>query len=57
MKDLIHDAWYTPTHNLRSYPQMYQVTDALGFTLWNENPLAAPVEVATSYNPYQELVK
>lgn len=56
MKDLIHDAWYAATHNQRIYPQMYQATEALGFTLWTENPLAVPVD-DTKYNPYKELVK
>jgi len=54
MKDLIHDAWYA-SHG-RIYPQMYQATDALGFTLWTENPLVVPVD-DTKYNPYKELVK
>ena len=56
MKDLIHDAWYAAIHNQRIYPQLYQATEALGFTLWNESLVTIPVE-ATSYNPYKELVK
>jgi hypothetical protein len=56
MKVLIHDAWNAATHNQRIYPQMYQATEALGFTLWAENPLAVP-QKATAYNPYKELVK
>lgn len=56
MKDLINDAWYSANHTQKVYPQAYQVAEALGFTLWTENPLAVPAG-GNQFNPYKELIK
>ena len=56
VKDLVHDAWYRPSEAVigSPFPQMSDVTSALGFQLYND---PVTVETATRYNPYSELVK
>lgn len=57
VKDMVHDAWYRAGDLTIHKPGVYQVTEALGFQLYetfNGDSLAVPAE---RYNPFKEVVK
>ena len=57
VKDMVHDAWYSNSDTMIAKPGVYQLTEALGFPLYEanrDNYLAVPAE---RYNPFTEIVK
>lgn len=57
VKDMINGVWYRPIESIgTTCPHVSQVTEALGFQLWELTDGPPPLPETKRYNPYKELV-